>query len=314
MWIWIRYRFYSGFITACLLFVIVASVRGDGAYSILELPFHTRSLSMAGVGTADPNGRDASAFNPALLALGDSESQHFFLSLLSFPAGIKSGAVEWRKNWRGFPIAISVRHINYGDFTEFDDDGNTTGDFGADESWISAAASYPLLPGVALGGSAGLLVSQVEDVSATLGLISVGTAIEISRYDLHLGFAINNLGITLSSYTQYNETIPTSVAGGITKKLKYLPMEISVDGSWWNKEERGVIRAGGEFNLPHDLYLRWGTSSYKLGQMTQNLYRDIITETALGVGLKIDKLVVDLGINYGGVAGVILGVGTSWKF
>ena len=159
-----------------------------------------------------------------------------------------------------------------------------------------------------------MLVSQVEDVSATLGLISVGTAIEISRYDLHLGFAINNLGITLSSYTQYNETIPTSVAGGITKKLKYLPMEISVDGSWWGKEERGVIRVGGEFNLPHDLYLRWGTSSYKLGQMTQNLYRDIITETALGVGLKIDKLVVDLGINYGGVAGVILGVGTSWEF
>ncbi len=104
------------------------------------------------------------------------------------------------------------------------------------------------------------------------------------------------------------------MAVGITKKLKYLPLELSVDGSWWSKEERGVLRVGGEFKLPHDLYLRWGTSSYKLGQMTQNLYRDIITGTALGVGLKIDKLAVDLGINYGEVAGVIMGVGTSWRF
>ena len=314
MWTSIRYRYYSRFITVSLLLMIVTQVDAVGAYSILEIPFHARSLSMAGIGTADPKGQDVSAFNPALLALSGNESQYFYLSLLSHPAGIKSGAVVWRASFRGFPAAITMRHVSYGDFTEFDDDGNRTGTYGAGDSWISAAASYPLMPGVAVGGSAGLLVSQVDDVSATLGLISIGTAINVPRYDLHVGLAVNNLGVTFSSFTKHVEAIPTSVAIGITKKLKYLPLELSVDGSWWSKEERGVLRVGGEFKLPHDLYLRWGTSSYKLGQMTQNLYRDIITGTALGVGLKIDKLAVDLGINYGGVAGVIMGVGTSWRF
>jgi hypothetical protein len=294
--------------------MIVTQVDAVGAYSILEIPFHARSLSMAGIGTADPKGQDVSAFNPALLALSGNESQYFYLSLLSHPAGIKSGVVEWRASFREFPVAITMRHVGYGDFTKFDDDGNRIGTYGAGDSWISAAASYPLMPGVAVGGSAGLLVSQVDDVSATLGLISIGTAINVPRYDLHVGLAVNNLGVTFSSFTKHVEAIPTSVAVGITKKLKYLPLELSVDGSWWSKEERGILRVGGEFKLPHDLYLRWGTSSYKLGQMTQNLYRDIITGTALGVGLKIDKLAVDLGINYGGVAGVIMGVGTSWRF
>ncbi len=314
MWTSIRYHFYRRFIIASLMLTAVNQVSAEGAYSILDVPFHARTLSMSGVGTADPKGRDVSAFNPALIGLNWNELQHLYFSLLSYPAEIKSGAVEWRTSWRGLPAVLSLRHMSYGDFTGLDEDGNTTGTFGAGDTWITAAAAYPLMPSMAVGGSAGLLVSQVENVSAMLGLITLGAAIDIPRFDLHVGLAVNNLGVTLSSYTDYDEEIPANVSAGITKKLKYLPLELSVDGSWWTKEERGVIRVGGEFALPYDLYLRWGTSSYKMGQITQDLWRDIATGTSFGAGLSIDKLTVDLGINYGGVAGVVMGVGISWEF
>lgn len=314
MWISTRYRFCSRVIPISLIWAVLNPINAVGSYTILEIPFHARSLSMAGAGTADPGGRDASAFNPALIGVEGENTQHLFLSLLSYPGEINTGAIEWQTTWRGIPTALSLRHVSYGDFDRLDDSGIKTGTFNAGDSWVSAAASYPLGSILAFGVSTGLLVSQVDNVSATLGLLTAGMAINVPSYNLHLGLALNNLGFIISNYTDHNELVPKSITAGVTKKLKYLPLELSIDGSWWNSEDRSVIRIGGEFSLPHDLYFRWGTSTYKLEQTTQNLWRDIATGTAFGVGLAIDKLIVDIGFNYGGVEGIVMGIGISWRF
>lgn len=314
MWMWIHRRCCRVLLVAGLIGTVAigdSPLAAQGSYSALVVPYHVRSLSMSSVGTADARGTDITIMNPSLLK---SASGALLLSVIRYPADIQSEMVEWRMAWGDRMAAVSLRHLGYGIFDERDEFGTRTGDFSAGETWISFSAAGSLLGSLDVGVTGGFFLSRIETVTATLALFTVGSAITLSRYDMRVGIAIRNVGTTVDSYTNYTEPIPTNVNLGVTKKLAYLPLELSLDGIWWSQNGHAELRLGGEFTLPYDLKLRWGTGSERTVLQTQQLWRDIAAGTSLGVGFQTENLSVDLGILYRGVAGTALGVGFSTGF
>jgi len=308
---WIQHRYYkpaASISIGCLIILISAGLRAQGSYSALEIPYHVRSLSMSSAGIADARGMDISAVNPSLL---QAAQRGLLISLIRYPAEIQSEIVEWRMPWGSRMSAISIRHLGYGIFEKRDQYGIKTGQFSAGETWASFSLAHSLFPLFDIGFTGGVLLSRIENVTASLAIFTLGGVFNISRFDMRVGFSIRHLGTTLDSYTSHNEPIPTNVNLGITQNLAYLPLELSVDGTWWYQEDRGQFRLGGEFSLPYHIKLRLGTSSHRLDQKTNQLWHDIATDTGLGFGYQTPNLSVDLGVHYRGVAGTAIGIGFS---
>jgi len=284
------------------------ALSSEGSYSALEIPYHARSLGMSAAGAADWHGMDISSINPSLL---QSSNRSLLMSAVRYPADIQTGLVEWRQVLGNRKIAITLRHVKYGAFERRDDSGIKTGQFTAGDTWISGSFAQKLYKLLDVGMTGGFFFSQIENVNATLALVSFGTALKIPRFDAQVGVSIRNFGYTLNNYTDYHETIPTSLALGLSKKLAHLPMEISLDGLWWRKEDRAVIRLGGEFFLPSNFKVRWGTSSYRFDLGTDELWQSYIAGSSIGLGYVIKNLTVDMGIHYQGAGSAVIGIGVS---
>lgn len=311
MWMWIRHRFCKRVVRVFVgvVFGLFSTQLGaEGSYSALEIPYHVRSLSMSSVGIADARGMDITGINPSLL---QSAQGGLILSIIRYPAEIQSEIVEWRMSWGARTGAISIRHLGYGIFEERNEDGLRTGQFSAGETWASLSLAQSLFHSFDIGVTGGALLSRIDNVTASLAVFTMGGVLTIHRFDMRVGFSIRHVGVTLDSYTGHSEPIPTNVNLGMTKRLEHLPLELSIDGTWWEREGREVIRLGGEFTLPYGLSLRLGTSSNRVDLKTDQLWQDITTGMGLGVGYQIQNMSVDLGIQYRGVAGTAIGLGFS---
>ena len=311
MWMWIRHRFYNQTVYMLLwsLCVLASSgLKAQGSYSALDIPYHVRSLSMSSAGIADTRGMDITGSNPSLL---QSVERGLLISLIRYPAEIQTEIVEWRILMGNRMSAISVRHLGYGIFEKRNQEGEKTGQFSAGETWASLSLAHSLFPSLDIGMTGGLLLSRIDNVSASLAIFTLGGVFTISRFDLRIGFSLRNLGNTIDSYTDHNEPIPTSVNLGITKNLAHLPLDLSIDGTWWSREERGLFRVGGEFSLPYSLKLRLGTSSHRFDLKTNQLWNSVLSETGIGLGYQTRHLSMDMGIHYRGIAGTAIGIGFS---
>lgn len=317
MWMWTVCRYFRVEVSA--VFALVAglfpgTMLAQGIYAGLEIPYHVRTLSMSGGGAADVRGADLSTMNPALLmgasSLPDGD-RLLLLSVIRYPVNIQSEMVEWRMPWGRRNMAVTLRHLGYGAFDRRDNQGVKTGEFSAGDTWLSVSVGQQVWQRVDVGITGGIYSSQIHNVTASLGLVTVGSSVSIPEIDLVLGLSLRNLGTTFNSYTDYPEVIPTSVSAGLTKKLAHLPLEISLDGVWWENEKRGWWRIGGEFFLPNNLLLRWGLSSYRFEQETGHLWRDIVTGSSLGVAYRMGSLTLDMGFQYKGIGGATVGVGLS---
>ena len=213
---------------------------------------------------------------------------------------------------KGLSVAATFRGGNYGNFKERDRDGNDLGSFSAGDAWLNVAVAKSLSPLADVGISAGMFQSSVGDVTAVLGLVSLGGRVTIPQLETSLGVSVRNLGTTVQEYTSYTEIIPTSVAVGVTRKMEYLPLILSADAVWW--EKRSLFRLGGEFALPKGLFLQLGTSSFRSDLQTGELWRDIASGFSLGFGYSLKRVSVGFAVANSGVGGISLGVGFSRQF
>ena len=292
-----------------LIFFLIGSAWAQTSYQSLDIAYHVRSLGMSGSGVADVLGADVSSLNPALLS---GKEKTLILSAVRYPATVQSQLAEWRMAVKGLSVAATFRGVNYGNFKERDRDGNDLGSFSAGDAWLNVAVAKSLSPLADVGISAGMFQSSVGDVTAVLGLVSLGGRVTIPQLETSLGVSVRNLGTTVQEYTSYTEMIPTSVAVGVTRKMEYLPLILSADAVWW--EKRSLFRLGGEFALPKGLFLQLGTSSFRSDLQTGELWRDIASGFSLGFGYSLQRVSVGFAVANSGVGGMSLGVGFSRRF
>ena len=119
------------------------------------------------------------------------------------------------------------------------------------------------------------------------------------------GISIHNLGTEIKINNFSEGSIEPKVVISGSKKLAYLPLTIYLDSILEKSKDNKDIFIGGVFNFKNNLQFRWGTSTRKISQNTnQDLLKSIIGASGLGFGFSSGSTV----INYGTF---IYGSGTS---
>lgn len=300
------YKIVYHFIT---LIYLLGMLFGQNAYSSLDVAYHFRSIGMSGSGVADLLNADVSTLNPALLA---GSRKTIILSAIRYPAAIQTQFLEWRAGLNKWHMAATYRGVNYGDFNERDLDGTELGSFSAADAWMSLALAKSVSAFSEFGASAGFFQSRIGSVQAILGLLTLGGRVTIPPIETSLGVSIRNIGTTIETYSSYKEQIPTSVAIGLTRKMAYLPLLLSIDTIWW--KERSLIKVGGEFSLPKNFFVQIGSSSLRNDLKTGELWRDITSGISMGIGCALPRTSLGFAVGNGGVGGVSVGLGFSRIF
>jgi len=213
-----------------ILNVSFAQLGGSYTYQYLQLPVGARTAALGGlnISTFDDDPRLA-WYNPALL----NEGMHNVLSVNhSVRAGnINHGYVTYARSMNeSVNYYGGLLYNSYGQIPAYDENGIQTGSFNASEYALNAGIAYraDLL---SYGVNTKLLYSQLESYNSLGVAIDIGAAYIDTASKLYAGLVLKNIGIPLIYYTPDNrEELPFEIQVGVSKRLKYLPLQVSLTG------------------------------------------------------------------------------------
>jgi len=301
--IYIKMNYRLIFVTIFLL-SSMNEIPAQVSYSGLHSWYHPHSISMAGSGFGIVS-VESDIKNPALL---NEKKDSFDISILYYPVQINAGLVSVSKIFGNRTFSMSLRYMDYGLFSGFDEEGISTGSYTSQESWVTVSMGERKIDRkFAWGATLGGFFTQLESYRSNVITITIGTLLYIDKMAATVGLSMVNNGVVIRQFTNNNDHLPVTFVGSFTKKLKHLPLEISLDIG----KEKGSpdwIRLGGIFTLNHRLQLRWGTSSDKLKHKTGlNMTEDYLGSTGAGISYGYNQFNFDLSGFFLGTGGWISG-------
>lgn len=202
---------------------------GQSAFSFLRLPSYPLLNALGGANTSvitdDPA---VAAHNPALL-----RSAHHGQMTASFnahPAGMRQlgwmmTAVPAR---RAIVLSGGIDLFDYGTSAQTDAAGNVLGDFSARDMSVRLSAGGRYLErwhgGVNIKGA----FSRYGIYRSGAVLADVGVNFHDSAQGFQAGLLFRNMGAQWRTYDQVGEDMPFDVQLGVTKRLKYAPLQFSL--------------------------------------------------------------------------------------
>lgn len=196
----------------------------------MDLPASAKQSALGGLLiTARDHDVNNGYQNPALL--NKEMHNHLAFNTMNYFNDINFGYMAYGRHYKDVgTFSAGIQYINYGDFTETNELGSSTGNtFKAGEYAINLGYARNYLPNLSFGSNLRLISSNLGDYSsvglaADLGLCYFDTAKNIT-----LGFVIKNLGSQLSTYTDGNtENLNLDIQLGVSKKLKYAPIRYTI--------------------------------------------------------------------------------------
>ncbi len=208
-----------------------AQIGGTNTYEFLNIPISARVAGLGGsVIAVYDNDPTLSLSNPSLL--NSKMNGMLTLSYLNYFADINHGYTSYVKDFKkAGTFSAGIRYINYGDFLETDEGGNTLGTFTASEY------AFVLGWGKSIDSSFSVGANLKPIYSSLYIYNSVGVAMDFSGtyYNASKGFTaslvIKNVGAQLSPYVEGGdkEPIPFEIQGGISKRFRHMPFRLSLD-------------------------------------------------------------------------------------
>ena len=204
---------------------------GQSTFSFLRLPSYPLLNALGGANTSvisdDPA---AAAHNPALL-----RSMHHGQMTAAFnahPAGIRQ--LGWMMTaapdrWATV-LSGGIDLMDYGTAVQTDAAGNVLGDFSARDLSVRLSAGGRYMErwygGVSLKGA----FSRYGFYRSGAVLADVGVNYHDSAQGFQAGILFRNMGGQWRTYDQVGEDLPFDVQLGVTKRLKYAPLQFSLTG------------------------------------------------------------------------------------
>ncbi|MFB6340187.1 type IX secretion system protein PorQ [Saccharicrinis sp. FJH62] len=201
--------------------------KGENTYEFLNLPgsAHTGALGGTNVSLQDVDPSMALG-NPALLR--DTMHNNLAVNYVNYIADINFGYATYSRDYNAFgTFALGVQYINQGNFDGYDELGNFTGNFVAQETALSLIWSYP----ISSKWNGGLAFKQVfsafEQYSSYGILFDAG--ISYLNNNFSAGLVFKNFGTQVKTYTEDNfEPMPFEIQMGFTQKLNHAPLRFSL--------------------------------------------------------------------------------------
>ena len=286
-------------------------LNGDTISPSLYSWFSASKLSQAGGGNLNmsPNSRSA---NPANLSLSRSFSTSFVL----YPAGIQAQSVSLLIPQSNRLITVAINHISYGTFKGYDENAIPTNNYSSSDTWMRLGYSRlsKNLP-ISYGISNQLYFSKLGQYSSTIFYLSLGAIWNIKKYKTNIGLSIDDISINISPINNVIEKSPSRYNIGVSKKLEYLPLKISVDYLSINNKKNKDYFISGIFSLPKNLSFIWGTSTRKLSQnIKESVIKTILGSSGVGINYKDNGIIIGYGLYFYGSGGWTNGLDLSINF
>ena len=286
-------------------------LNGDTISPSLYSWFSASKLSQAGGGNLNmsPNSRSA---NPANLSLSRSFSTSFVL----YPAGIQAQSVSLLIPQSNRLITVAINHISYGTFKGYDENAIPTNNYSSSDTWMRLGYSRlsKNLP-ISYGISNQLYFSKLGQYSSTIFYLSLGAIWNIKKYKTNIGLSIDDISININPINNVTEKSPLRYNIGVSKKLEYLPLKISVDYLSINNKKNKDYFISGIFSLPKNLSFIWGTSTRKLSQnIKESVIKTIFGSSGVGINYKDNGIIIGYGLYFYGTGGWTNGLDLSINF
>ncbi|MBC8216216.1 MAG: hypothetical protein ISS10_04210 [Candidatus Marinimicrobia bacterium] len=271
-------------------------------------------VALAGGGGLGAASGEIDRTNPALL--GDVNHRHVGASMLNYPASIRAEMISAVLPRSYGTWMMSLRRLDYGEFIGMDEEGNSTENYFAGDTWVTIGIGKKLQKNRSMFGlTTGLFISQLEEYQSMVFTVTPGMVILIKSLKMNLGLSVRNFGIIMTHYTDIKSPLPTEVVGSLSKTLEHLPFEFNIEAGMIVEDKTAWGTIGGVFQLPYHLQLRWGVSSDKVSQITHvNLIKDYLAGSGAGLFFSTRKFEVGVSGYVYGTGGWISGVGVKMLF
>ena len=279
-----------------------SSIQGLGGF------YHANTLASAGVPGAVIN-VDSDQTNPAGIALLAPQVQ---FGLIKYPANINAQSAVYINTIKNGNYAIALRRINYGTFDKIDENGFEDQTYNASDTWLNVTYAKRK-NNLNFGISSGLIISNLESYNTTALIISGGLLYDYQSIDAQFGLSMTNFGFFISRYTDYKEQLPKQFTISSNKGLKYLPLDVNIDISYYLNQDDIFARVGGVFQLPYNFQLIFGVNSNNIEQSTeyQNL-KSLLSSSGVGLDYNYRQYSIEIGGYSYGTGGWIYG--TSFNY
>ena len=294
-----------------LILFLFSYLNGDTISPSLYSWFSASKLSQAGGGNLNmtPNSRST---NPANLSVSRSFSTSFVL----YPAGIQAQSVSLLIPQSNRLITVAINHISYGTFKGYDENAIPTNNYSSSDTWIRLGYSklsknFPISYGI----SNQLYFSKLAEYSSTIFYLSLGTIWNIKKYKTNIGLSIHDISINISPINNIIEKSPLRYNIGVSKKLEYLPLKISIDYLSINNKKNKDYFISGIFSLPRNLCFILGTSTRKFSQnIEESVIKTILGSSGVGFNYKDKGIIIGYGLYFYGTGGWTNGLDLSIDF
>ncbi len=322
-------------------------IGGNNIYEFLNLSQSPRVTALGGNLITVLDGDVSLAYgNPATL-------NRLMHQKLTFNSEIYFGGTGIVHGYAGYGIDSErlnmtfhggIQYVSYGEFDGRDIYGEPTTPFRAGETALVAGANRALTEKIQVGANVKLISSLLG------GYNSFGMATDIAGMyrdtarRMTATLVIKNVGLQFNKYADQREPIPFEIQAGFSKKLKYLPLRISVIGvqlQRWNityddpnqedetllfgEESQGDSKAllfvdnlfrhiivNGEFlfGKKENFTLRIGYNHLRRAELSLENLRSLAGFSG-GVGFKIKQFRIDYGVGIYHIGGTVHHFGVS---
>ncbi len=286
------------------IFLIIKS----NAYSNRNAFTSPSCFSMGGAGSLFLSA-NAQIKNPAVF----NKSRSITTSIVKYPALISSQSLNLNFPLDNIVFSSSFKHISYGVFDGYNEDGEDIGSYRSSETWVDgyiskAMNSFPIF----LGSSVSLKSATFSSLNIKTFSSSIGAIGYFKNKNNAVGFSINQISLNITNQ-QLSYVNPNLILGG-SKKLNYLPAIIYFD-FLIEKKYKPEIFMGACFSLNKSLKILVGSSKRKIDQNTsQNLFRSMLGATGFGFIYDFNQILVQYGFYYYGAGVRVDGLSIGMRF
>jgi len=239
----------------------INSRAGTSAFSFLKINIGARPVAMGGAFTGLADDENALYYNPAGIALLDRHGvifgyHNYFLDLQSGLVGYVHQFNETRY------LAGHIYYLNYGDFIEANNLGDSLGVFGGSDIAVAATFAMRRSEDLYIGVTAKLIYEKIQVYSASGIAFDFGLRYQSSRGRYMAGMMLQNVGAQLSNFTDVaKDGLPTTLRFGAAARPRGLPILFSGD-LILPTDNNVEIAIGGEYYEFKPLYLRLGWNGF----------------------------------------------------